>query len=84
MLVGGLSLKDERREEEADGRWEVGFVRSCFEEVEGRVDLGRRGSRAEEEAEGTWEVGAVEARVVEGRCDVDVVGREDVCVVVEL
>ncbi len=80
MLVGGLCLKDERREEEADGRCEVVVVRSCLEE--GRADLGRRGSRLEEEAEGTWEVGAVEARVVEGRCDV--VGREDVCVVVVL
>lgn len=81
--AGWLSLKEEERREEGDDD-AVGPVAPCAdEEVEGRVDVCARASRLEEEVEGNCEVGAVELRRVEGRCD-DVVGREDVFIVVEL
>ena len=56
------------------------------EEPEGRVDAGARPSRLEEETEGTCEDGAVELRLVEGLVEVrcEVVGREEDCGVVEL
>lgn len=75
--AGWLSLKEERLEEENEP------IAPCpDDEVEGRVDVGALASRLEE-VEGNCEVGAVELRRVEGRRD-DVVGREGVCILVEL
>ena len=81
--AGWLSLKEEERREEGDDDAAGPGAPCADEEVEGRVDVGARASRLEEEVEGNCEVGAVELRRVEGLCD-DVVGREDVCIVVEL
>lgn len=82
LAAGWSSLKEEERREEGEDD-AVGPVAPCAdEEVVGRVDVGARASRLEEEVEGNCEVGAVELRRVEGLYD-DVVGREDVCIVVE-
>lgn len=66
-MVGWLSLKEERLEEEAEAFWEVGPGALRLEdEAEGRVDGGARWSCLEDEDEGSCDVGAVELRPVEG------------------
>ena len=82
MVAGWVRRKEERRWEGVEVPWTFGPAAARLvddEAVEGRVDVW---TRLEEFVDGTCEVGAVELRLVEGLWDV--VGRVDVCGVVEL